>query len=432
MAFKDISDNNEIIELRNSLNDKVFKGLEDYNVGTILTVPLFSMDYEDNSNINLLKYMIKLCFLWDYKEDVDKQEIVYFRSVDYINASNYQKMFSSMIKAVGTGMQIDAIKQVRIDVNCFKYIGLYKIWKKTISQINRNKEKAEYLALHLIRAYIELKKFMRIVKDAGNHIVVTFCDVHPVDAIITQYVNLNGGTTVTLQHGHFNAMDRGWVFNQSKSDYFLLHGEYAKKEAMQSEHDEKGLVPVGMLNFIGVERKDFNLDRSNQNFALILNGPGAKEDNEGFILCANEFARVHNMKYIVRAHPAVPVETYESIIDKNCMLEVSKKEESISTLFDRVQFVMVGNSTVFIEALYLGKLVFRYAGISQDIYERIKWCQFSSVEELNVIYDSKISDLNLLKKRVSETTAQLCQDGDIGINYKKFFERITIKKEQKI
>lgn len=427
MAFKDISDNNEIIELRNCLNDKVFKGLEGYNVGTILTVPLFLMDSEDGSNINLLKYVIKLCILWDYKEDADKQEIVYFKSVDYLDASNYQKMFSSMIKAVGAGMRVDAIRRIHLDVNCFKYIGLYRIWEKTIFRINRNKEEAKFLTLHLLRAYIELEKFMRIVKDVGNHIVVTFCDVHPVDAIITQYVNLNGGTTVTLQHGHFNAMDRGWVFNQSRSDYFLLHGEYAKQEAIQSEHNEKGLVPVGMLNFIDVGRRDFELDRSNRNFALILNGPGAKEDNEGFILCANEFARVHNMKYIVRAHPAVPVERYESIIDKNCMLEVSKKEESISTLFDKVQFVMVGNSTVFIEALYLGKLAFRYAGISQDIYERIKWCRFSNAEELNRVYNSNISDLNLLKKRVSDTVAQLCQDGDIGKNYKKFFEQISTK-----
>ena len=427
MAYKDISDNSEVIGLRNRLNDIVFKELEGYKVGTILTVPLFSIDSEDNSNINLLKYMIKLCFLWDYKKDVDKQQIVYFKSVDYVNALNYQKMFSAMIEAVGAGMQIDAIKRIHIGENFFKYMALYETWKRTIFEVNKNREKATFLALHLIRAYIELEKFKRLIKDVEEHIVVTFCDVHPVDAIITQYVNLNGGITVTLQHGHFNAMDRGWVFNQSKSKYFLLHGEYAKQEALQSDHYEEGLVSVGMMNFIGVERKDFSIDLSNRNFALILNGPGAKEDNEGFIMCANEFARAHNMKYIVRAHPAVPAEMYEAIIDKNYMFEVSRKDESIKNLFDRVQFVMVGNSTVFIEALYLGKLTFRYAGISQDIYEKVNWCRFCNIVELSEVYESSISDLDLLKEKVSDTIAQLCQDGNIGKNYKEFFERISTK-----
>lgn len=429
MAYRDISDDENIISLRNRMNDLCFKNLEGFKVGTILSVPLFSIERETISNWNLLKYIMKVCLFWSYHLSDDLQKIRYFKSIDYINALGHQQLYNRMITSIGQGVEVTPIKYIHFDNKLPKYISLYCSWKKTITSLYSDNKISHFLTLHLLKAYIELEKLKSIVDNWNDSIIVTFCDVHPVDAIVTQYVNRNGGTTVTLQHGHFNAKDRGWVFNQSLSDYFLLHGECAKMEALESEHKKDGLIPVGMMNFIGINRKKADFDVNNKCFALILNGPGAMEDNEEFIRCANKFAKAHNMTYILRGHPAIALETYESIINDDYLERISNKQETIENLLQKVQFVMVGNSTVFIESLYLGKLTLRYVGKSQDIYEKIKWCVFHNMDELNKLYERSIADVDGLKRKINDTTKWLCSDGNIGENYRKVFEDIRRKRK---
>lgn len=424
MDYKDVSSDIKIIELRDRLDDIKLKGLESYKVGTILSVPLFLSGTEDISNIKVLKSMIKSCFFLDYNTFGEDCEIIYFESVDYYDAVNYRKMYKTMVDTIGTGMKIEAIRKCHIDYKIFEYIYLYNRWKNKIYKLYPKKKLSKYLALHLVRAYIELKKFQRITEGYEYRSVVTLCDVHPVDAMITQFVKMMDKTTITLQHGHFNAKDRGWVYHQSCSDYFLLHGEYARQEAIKSNHNKEGLIPIGMPNFIGIKRHTVRFDVEKKIFALILNGPGAKEDNSGFIECANQFAKTYNMKYIVRSHPVIHIDMYSSLIDKKYLERVSGKDERLSKLFECVQFVLVGNSTVFIEALYLGMLTFRYIGKSQDIYEGINWCAFHDEDELGEIYAMLTKDIKFLEKKIGETTDYLCQSGDIGENYKRFFEKL--------
>jgi hypothetical protein len=203
-----------------------------------------------------------------------------------------------------------------------------------------------------------------------------------------------------------------------------MHGRYAVEEALESGHTAEGLIPVGMMNYIGKQPKSPEIQKEIKKFSVFLNGPGAKEDNENLIRCANEICRKYHLKYIVRSHPVIPISVYDKLIDGECCDRESKKDESLEALLEETQFVIVGNSTVFIESLYLGKLTCRFVDQAQDIYEKIKWCAFRNIKEFSQLYDLCIRDSEYFCKQVMSTVSYLCEPGDIGENYKKAFGRI--------
>lgn len=352
---------------------------------------------------------------------IGEGNIVFFESVEYVNNYNYHNMYMKVLGLYKN--QTYVFPQKKRDIRIWDYAR--EFISLLIELREEHKKTSLYVKLSYLKARIELVKLKKVLLLSEKKVLVTFCDVHPVDALVVQFAKKNHIKTVTLQHGHFNAKDRPWVFNKSYSDYFLLHGRYAMEEALESGHNLEGLMPVGMMNYVGQQRKKIVFNTDNKVFALFLNGPGAKEDNEDMIRMANKICAKYGLKYIVRSHPAIHLSTYKEILDMSFMKRESAKDEAISTLFECTQFTIVGNSTVFIESLFMGKMTFRFINKAQDIYDRVQWCAFRSDDEFVGIYDEAVSNWNDMEKKIVDTVSYLCEPGDIGDNYRNALDKIV-------
>lgn len=423
MKFADVSEKDEIRYARDCVFRMDFKELNGYDVSTILSVPFFSWDKGEIKLINCIKDVIKSLFLVRNTTLGFDDKILFFESLEYMDRRAYRQMYEKVEECVEKKTIIRPRKQMGISKGLWKYLFLWLDWKRQLKRAVKDTRISWFLSLNLLKAYIELDKFRKELNGFEPRVIVTFCDVHPVDAMVVQWAKINLIKTVTLQHGHFNASDRGWVFSRSKSDFFFLQGEYARQEALLCGKSENGLIVAGMMNFIGSERKEIHPIEIEKNvFAVLLNGPGAKEDNDGFLKCADDIAEKYGLKYVVRTHPNLSNQNYFS--SKYCCGE-SKQVESIEDLVGRTQFVLVGNSTMFIESLYIGGAAFRYKGLSQDIYDRIRWCAFNNITEFGIIYENCISHPDSFVEQVSKSVEQLCAPGNIASNYAKAFEKIV-------
>lgn len=423
--FSDVSSNEELLLVREKISKIDFGQLRGYDVATILSTPFFSWDKEKIRIINLVKDIVKSLFFYENVIVNPGEEVLFFESIEYLERNTYQQMLRKVEECVERKWIVRPEKKIRFYLGSIKYWLIFCEWKKKINHVLKNSRLSLYLSLCLLRAYVELEKFKNTIKGISPDVIVTFCDVLPVDAMIVQWARKNKIKTVTLQHGHFNASDRGWVFGRSKSDFFLLQGKYARDQALKSGHPEKGLKTVGMMSYIGKSRKEMQaLQHDKTSFAVLLNGPGAKEDNPGFVKCADEIAEKYGLQYIIRVHPALRREEYEVFFSSDYCCGESKQSESIEQLVSKTQFVLVGNSTMFIETLYVGGVVFRYLGYSQDIYDGIGWCAFRDATEFGTIYDKCVLNSTYLKEKVNESLEQLCAPGDIAHNYTMAFEEI--------
>lgn len=271
--------------------------------------------------------------------------------------------------------------------------------------------------IQLCRMAVERKNIKRILTVKPD-LWITFCDVCPTESLMVQEMNKKGVMTVTLQHGHFNAADRGWVYRLSKSRFFLAHGEYARNEAIKAGMKPECIKILGMLNFLEV--KPVREKTQDNRFGIFLNGPGAREDNKDILRIANKIAEEENLKYWLRCHPAVPAALYADEIDERYCLGECKESMSIEDFIDRIAFAVVGNSTVFIETVKRNKAAFRFVRHTYDIYEGIDWCKVKSSEELKDKYREYVKEGNCAKQ-IKKTFDYLCSAGNIAENYTNFF-----------
>lgn len=319
-------------------------------------------------------------------------------------------------------LYIENVKGKHLDPKIFSFPIMYLIWAFQTRKIKMEKFQRIFLLSRLHMAWMSYRNIEHLMKDCKINLCTVFCDVVPPEAFLVQSLNKKGIPTATLQHGHFGAKERPWVFKLSRSRYFLAQGKYARKQAMLCDIDESGVIPLGMMNMIGVPQLPVKLD--NGNFGLLLNGPGAKDDNIPMIQAANSFAKRHNLKYSVRCHPSIPIENFKNVIDKDSFLGECKKGTSMSEYISTVAFALVGNSTVFIDVMNQGKLAMRFCGPSIDIFDGIKWCKFTSVDELDMKLGRLLEDRQGTEKKILDTRAELCCEGDVADNYRQFFKKL--------
>lgn len=398
--------------------------VKDYDINKIIVTTRYMLEKGQIGPINIIKDLIKSIFCFQYFHENKGNSVIFFESIDYEKAFNYRALYKRVMDLDCTYSSLLLGKKKNCKTKIVRYIPVYFRCRRQILAMGyKGRGQIFVLSATLLRGFIELDKIKNII--SKYKVLVVLCDVHPIDALVVQYAKKRGMKTITMQHGHFNAKDRPWVYSNSEADFFFLHGQYAFEEAIESGHSNTGLISVGMMNYIGIERKHLEYQASNKTFALILNGPGAKEDNEAMIRCANTICDIFELNYIVRAHPAIPVKEYENIIKWEKCERVSTIEESINSLLSQTQFTMVGNSTVFIESLYMGSVTYRFVGVSQDIYEKIQWCAFRTVEEFEKKYEGLKSNSERIQEKCKHTLDYLCETGDIGENYRQAINKIV-------
>jgi hypothetical protein len=282
--------------------------------------------------------------------------------------------------------------------------------------------------------YHNLIEAVAIVKTINKRrknikLVSVFDDIFSIDNLVVQICKKMGKKTSTFHHALINGSFGYIEYKYSPSDYFLAWGEYTKDTAIKYGMDKNKIKVLGPLTKLYGNNKEEPIYTEKRIIGVSTRGTmGDKyaSDNIELIKIINEFARKHDYKYVIRLHPSDRHKYGKYIDDQLCIRESNSKrtKDTVQNFINNVDFVVCANSSVYADALDMGKMAFRYIPESEydeDVCEGIDFGRISSLEQLESIYNAE----GIHSKKIEETSNYIFQKGDIAKNYSKFFGKFS-------
>ena len=412
----------------NIINNLKFKHFEDIKCGELLATKLF-YEKKSISYISALRYLISI-FLNShiYKKNKSDSETAFFFTPSYAGRMDHYNDFIAVASCVNEPLIFNGNKQKKaFSINRIIAIFYWFLWlvemKKTGFQLNYCMQ----LCNLMLQTYYVLEevKTNKFNKDKIK-LVVTFCDVHPCDYLITQYFNRLGIKTATLQHAVFYHGTQWYCYRFSHSNYFFANSEYCKNEALKSDY--KGEVKiVGSMKSIYLTNSDDNRGSENglkKTFGLALCGLTFAEQNRSLLDYASYLQKKWGYSVLVRFHPALKKEEYMAAINKLEKYEFSN--EPVNEFASKCDFVILGASNMFAELIGFDTPTFRVIsdGVA-DIYEGIDEFKFENREELDKLVEL-IDDKKELVPILRKVKRYLCPEGDIKELYRRTIQEIIL------
>lgn len=374
----------------------------------------------------------------DYQVKVNgKRKGLFLFSANYSKRNDLKKKFDNVSSLVEDKITVVS-KNTYIKKDIREVCLLLFVWIFQLRKVKTGiKIKIQY-ALELLHAYYNFINIKNIIDNYEKDLkmVLTYTDVHSIDALVTKYANYRKITTVTIQHAIYNFnpnmigqdLDNTWQIIMSRSKYLLAYGPKVKYDAKILHH--KGtVIPVGNPRNIEEEIViGFNKKNTNT-FLILLNGnidtKVQNKHNVELIEFGNCIANKYNLNYIIRKHPQD--NTKYKIKDAKYFMGYSNNKKDISEILNKIDFVIGGNSNAIAELLYYGVLVFRYSYLGDDFYYGIWWNIFKNLVDLTGLVEKFLNDKNYYNKLIIKTKNMLFEKGDVSKNYISFFEKILNK-----
>jgi hypothetical protein len=420
-----MSINTKIIEITSHFSPLSLKNIEDVNISELLAAPAFS--FSDNSSLSyrgLFKNTLSYIFKYGYQMNVNpKRKYLYCFTNSYGTREAYISVFEKVKSLTLENVEINPQYRIRFNFKRIISIILLFVWIQQAKSTKLPYKIRWYFCSQILLAYMDSNEIFDMLSGFLSNIrlAVTFCDVHAVDYMLTHRFSRIGIPTATVEHGHCIV---GWQFGNSHSDYFLVHGEFAREQAIKSGLKPDNVIVAGMMQHIHEDTMPREQLNHFSGFGVFLNSVAYAEDNAAILTYANLLAKTFNLKYAVRYHPALNRVPYNSLIDKSCLSDIDGNARSVADFSQKIEFAILGTSTIFMELLRLAVPVFRYPN-EEDIYPTITEFNFKSYEELEILYNSLKNE----KERFTETMIQvreiLCPAGDAAPRYKAFFDRFA-------
>lgn len=411
---------NNVADISNQLNKINFITLTKYKVGEALGSAIYS--YNNKIKYKELFHMfISILLFQNYTFNKhENKEIVFLFSNSYASRGDHLETFLQLTQLFSNRVDIIPNRKFGIKIDRLFYSFILLIWIFQLRKINISFDFKVYLILSLYLGIVDSSFVSKwIINNASTaKILITFCDIHAVDYFVTKRVS-NRLRTVTVQHGHFLA---GWQFSYSPSEIFLVHSKYAKKLAVLSGKAEDKVIPVGLMQYIDVDKKILlSQDKSetitpNLYFGVLLNGVGFDEDNRNMLKDAVSLASKIGYKFLVRFHPSNNKDEYFDLLNTSYYVE-NLNRESIVQFANRIEFALLGKTTVFIEFHLLNKPCFRYHSGGTDIFNGINYNSYSCFDELLNNYNYFKENLTEFMNHLIRAKNELVMDGDIKKNY---------------
>lgn len=291
--------------------------------------------------------------------------------------------------------------------------------------------------LYLLSVIAESKKWTSSAEfrkfPSKYNLLVTFCDAHLADNLMTQCFKKAGVTTATLQHGWYRKTLKDIAafsgievsFEGFISDKFLVWGEYAKMSAIQSSGIKpENIVCIGHPAYIGCEKKQENCLTKNI-FGIILGRSNYQcyKENRDLIKIANSVSYKLGINYVIKYHPGDTLNecrTYDDLVNQEFLYAICDKDSSLEAYITNVDFSIVGSSSVYVDLMYMGGIAFRYTLVRDD-YDLVQWGNFESTDDLLNLIQEYQNDKEKFQHRKNEVRHLLCGKGDIADNYRSFF-----------
>lgn len=221
---------------------------------------------------------------------------------------------------------------------------------------------------------------------------VLFYDALPIENFISQYAQMNGCKTATLQHGvmlarrpmePLNIDFAGVEFESFVSDYFLAWNDFTKQEAIKAGVCGEKVFVLGVAKCIGAQAIKV---QNNNVIGILLDGKFEEENNEPMIKLAVEFCRKHKMTCILRYHPNFKGDEYQHLMESE-ITNVCDKKLSLTEFLSNIEFCILSNTTVLFEIEDYSVPYIRYS--SRTLKDKFKDCSirsYNNIKEMEACY----------------------------------------------
>ncbi len=398
-------------------NESHFLGLNDIKCGDVLffTLNVFNNDSK-NSNFRSLARIIKSMFVSCISVTrYNDCQIGFLYSNAYGNRKDFEDWFCKVYDLASSRIIIMSGKRLRVRwfYDWANIMQWYTIFRKVFVPTE-----AFYYSSILYKYYSDYLDIIHQVVKNKVKLMVTLCDAHSIDSMVTQYCNNHGIKTATLEHGFMTASP---VLSLSKSDYFLGYGQCILENALSVGMNEKKFIKVGMPQLIGTVIPKELIINSDKIIGIVCNGSSFSDEDVEMMKIAIEFADKHKYKIYVKLHPGSDIKEYPGelveYIDKIYSTDISAIE------FARlVQFSIISSSSLFIEYLLHMYPVLHYPS-KIGTYNKEKWCEVNNSTELSEKIGYILNNSIEYYKIAYDALKYYTECEDVDSKYKCFFDK---------
>lgn len=340
-----------------------------------------------------------------------------------------QSQFTALCNLI-SGDSLQSFSPLRVRRNSLKdilrlYFHYIPSWEKTLSNILLSAEEKKQVLGCLVRLW-HFKKHISSIDICSYKLLVSYYDSVITESYVVEVFRNKGVKTVTLQHGQFNSYREnvltncGVEFASFKSDYMLCWNKFTIDEAIKSGVDKNRLLLAGILGFVG---KTYEVAQKPHNgmFGVVLGHPDFEEENIQLVESAKNLSDATGMDFYLKLHPNYEERYFDRYLDTDRYKGIIEKGISMVSYASKVDFSLVGSSSVFAELVYIGHDVMRLStGGVKDKFRDIKYgkvfCDPSSV--VQVYNDCKDSDNEKLFD-------YLCSVKDVTCRYKEILSTLS-------
>lgn len=347
-------------------------------------------------------------------------------SGSYADRKDLYEKFKKVCQLISNKVLITPYGRLRFR-HQLKSLALPLKWNRQLISVCPNSVVRYRLVSALYEAYLDYYSYEKFISDNELQIdtIITFVDVHVIDAYFVQKANINNKLTIALQHGvYHSAIDNGWSLKGSKSKVFLGYGQFTVDEAIKSGRTNE-TVPVGDLACIGEKLPPQPDHFNNKRIGVILDGEELYKENREIIKTISE-SEIRNYKDIVfKFHPTSDVNRYSDLIEKY-KLQFFTAELSLSKFASQIDVAIIHNSTSLIELIsrWIPVYLIRLDHNDYKVYESLNEIGFSSINELEKLLEN-INTKEAISK-LSMTRNYFGINADPTNNYLKQFQRFGI------
>lgn len=424
----------EFVFVTEKLKSASFCGFKGYRVDKILTIPtqevlkgVFRMSYPQ-----LCKSLLGDMIIDGYHYNFDlirNAKVVLFYSLGHAMRADYVHFMETVASCsddavlfTGRSNNGNLISKIKVRFSSIKMFFLLFLWIVTLYKAGINKKYWNKYLCSLLSGY----KWKSILVKNGDVILsiksmVSIFDAREYENIFTQFLNLHGIPTATLQHGHYGKeyfKDQknfyiGIGYRGFVSDYFLAWGDFSYNNALSCEIPKSKLIKVGNPSLINTKK----IEGRKGAFGLLLDGgEEAIPDNRNMYNIVREIAKEKGKKLLVKQHPSFKTPDFSFFVgDENVELYTGDLE-SFAT---EVELAICCNTSSLITLLIWGIPILHYAPLYMyDMFDELKNYSFTNKKELNELYDKNVSPTSLL--------SLYTEVDHVRENYRNAFEQIIM------
>lgn len=380
----------DIEGIRKAKLDKRFE-IEEINYARVGAMRLY-----DTSIKGLIKELV-LLFGFDFKVIYTNNSITERRYLIYTlrnaNRLDYDEIVDMFMELNPGFNKVEIIQYKSLKNLLVKTIELIKNLFRYIVKRVDNPLHVALIATKYRILYNKLKK-EAFLNNAD--LIITFCDAHPSDNLVTQMAKIKKIITGTLQHGQYRILSHGnenadaEAYENFISDYLFAWGQATVDEFIKVNISRKRLLKTGALRaFSRNKRRKFNLD--NKVFGVVLCGETYSTTNINMIKLANQFYHIYGLKYFLRMHPRNPQNKYLSHVTEGALVGYSNNisNDEYASMID---FSLVHMTGVFVELLSMNTPIAIYKDrYLEEIFRIDPYC-VTNIEELSGFYNRLLNN----------------------------------------